>query len=677
MSGKRSWAIDLVLIFALTALLILPIFSLEYLNRWSSIESTFIADSLLFLDGVSLNGWNPYWYCGTRADYIYPPGLRLGVAALAKSFQVSTAQAYHWLVGFFYCLGIAFVYWLVRIGSGIRTLGWFAAAGAALLSPSYVLLKAFRDDAFLSHWAPMRLHVLMVYGEGPHMSSLAVLGGFLAASWLGLRRGYTGFWVLSGILAAAVVSLNFYGASAMAMLFPILVWTLWITERDARVLVRAAGVAIVAWGLCAFWLTPSYLRITLDNMRLVSQPGNTWSVALLGVAALVFVALSFRLCYARSDRAWPLFLFGSTGLFCLNVLGNQWFGFRVMGEPHRLVPELDLLLIITAVYLAWKLAASAPEIAEYWRGLPAQAPVAVAGAIGGLMFAGSVFYLAHPWALFPEDKEYRSRIEYQVSDWIANNMPDARVSVDGSMRIWYNVWHTLYQMSGGSDQGLLNGKLLPTWWNVRLGEDPQVSVLWLQAAGTDAVVVSHGRSQDAYKDSAFPQKFTGVLEVLYDSQNDDRLFRVPRRFPDRARVVERAALDQAPVFDGYNHEATLKPYVRAIEEGPDVQAKVQRLSTSQMRIQTRIGEGQALLVQESFDPAWRATVNGESVTITEDPIMGFMLLNVPAGEHVVDLVFALPTENLIGRWVTGLTIVLLTAGCLIIWRRSASPQPAV
>src|SRR5207244_7507645 len=96
-----------------------------------------------------------------------------------------------------------------------------------------------------------------------------------------------------------VVANNFYGATALAMLFPILAWSLWLAERDVMIWARAAAVAALAWGLCAFWFTPSYLRVTLDNMKLVSAPCHAWSAALLAVVAAAYAWISYRLVRAK------------------------------------------------------------------------------------------------------------------------------------------------------------------------------------------------------------------------------------------------------------------------------------------------------------------------------------------------------------------------------------------
>ena len=125
--------VDSLAQFALAALLILPLFSVGYLNNWGSIDSTFIAHARFLVEHWPHPGWQPLWYGGTRFDYVYPPALLYGTAVLAMVFGVSLAQAYHLYTAILYSVGIAGVGFFVRYLSGSRVSGWIAAVATALL----------------------------------------------------------------------------------------------------------------------------------------------------------------------------------------------------------------------------------------------------------------------------------------------------------------------------------------------------------------------------------------------------------------------------------------------------------------------------------------------------------------------------------------------------------------
>jgi hypothetical protein len=140
---------------------------------------------------------------------------------------------------------------------------------------------------------------------------------------------------LAAIGSAAVVAHNFCGANALAIFYAILVWSFWVTGRGPRMLACvAAAIPLLAYGLTGFWLVPSYLQVTLRNC-------NTWLGAEMwgqsALAALVAVAFcngSRRLARGRPERTWAVFTAGAAVLFSLNIRGNSYFNFRVVGEPH-------------------------------------------------------------------------------------------------------------------------------------------------------------------------------------------------------------------------------------------------------------------------------------------------------------------------------------------------------
>ena len=149
---------------------------------------------------------------------------------------------------------------------------------------------------------PVRLGVLAKYGEGPHMTRAGVdpdrAGVHLAGAGAAAGRPPSGS---RRCFRAAVVSNNFYGATALAMFYPILVWSFWITRQDKRILAPALVIPALAYGLTAFWLVPSYFKVTAENMKYVSEHGTTWSIWVAVAVAVAFAIATDRL--ARGQAA--------------------------------------------------------------------------------------------------------------------------------------------------------------------------------------------------------------------------------------------------------------------------------------------------------------------------------------------------------------------------------------
>lgn len=643
--------LDLLLIFLFTAVLIKPLFKAKYLDRWDSIESTFIADGRFLKDHSPHPQWQPLWYCGTRYDYLYPPALRYGTALLSRVYI--PVKAYHLYTALFYSIGIAGVYFLVWVTSRSRGAAWLAAAAAALVSPAFPLIRQMRLDS--PHWAPWRLLVLLRYGEGPHISSLALLPFALAFAWLALQKRRAASLAAAGICSALVALTNFYGATALAIFYPIVVWSLWVTHRDNRMWLRAGAIPALAYGLSAFWLTPSYLRITIDNLRYVSSPGNAWSVALFALAAAAFLTVSLRYASRKPDRAYTVFVSGCLLFMGLNVLGHLYFKFRVIGEPGRLVPELDLAMSLAGVELLRRL--------WNWPARPSSRVwVARALAVMVVLLAAwfARHYVRHSWELYPRDLDYRQRVEYRMSDWVAGHLPRARTFVSGSARFWWDTWHDLAQVGGGSEQGLLNRKVVPAQWEILLGANPELAIRWLTALGADAVIVPGKKSQEIYHDFKVPDKFSGVLPVLYDDRQGDVIYQVPRRYPSLARVVDRARFEAVQPLEQTNLDL-LRAYTVLIEEGPDSPTTTGWSGTDAMRVHARVAQGQSVLVQVTYDPAWHAYAGGQALPVHRDRGADFSVIDAPPGEYDIAFVFEMPLENRLGWVVTWLSLAVVAA----------------
>lgn len=652
-----TWAADSLLLYAIATALLNPLYRHEYLNAWNSIEATFISDARFLRDHWPHPGWQPNWYTGTRFDYIYPPAIRYGTAALSLLRNVSTARSYHLYIALLYAVGIVGVYWLVRTGSRSRWAALWTATASAVVSPSFLLFREHRLDYAGVWWMPLRLGALIRYGEGPHISAFALLPLVLAAAWFGLRRGHPGRLGLSAVLSAMVVAHNFYGATALALSFPILAWSLWLAERDRMVWARAALTAVLAWCLCAYWLTPSYLRVTLDNMRWVSDPGNAWSGGLLLAVTGCYMWLSWRFVRGRPERAWASFVLGSLTMFGLNVAGNRYINFRVIGEPARLMPELDLVILIAlALGFTW--------ISR--RGGRARAG-AIALAVACLLPGAG--YVRHAWKVLPPKADHRTRIEYRLTNWIAENLPGVRSLATGSMRFWYNTWHDLPQVGGGSEQGLLNRFVQDAYVSAVADDDPPAqTIAWMKAMGVGAMIVHDKTSQEVYHDFASPMKFEGLLEKVYDNGAGDRIYRVPLRYPEPARVVDTAKLRAVGAIEGW----TMPQYVEVVERGPETRVGFEMPGTDAMRVRVRMGAGQSLVVQQAYDPAWTCWSGARRVEIAKDP-MGFLLLDPGAGDHDLLLRFETPLENRIGA---AAGIAAITVIGLLVWR-SLRPHSAL
>ncbi len=639
-SESRSWWLDAAAVFALAAVLVLPLFRLEYLQNWKSIEGAFIADGRALRQNWPHHQWQPLWYCGTRADYVYPPGPRYGVAIVSSLLRVSAARGYHIFIGFCYAFGFSVLYLWTRAATGSRGAAWLAAVSIALTSPSFLLLPDIRDDS-LFH-VPQRLHALMTYGEGPHISSLAMLPIAWLGAWKRFQGGGARWLCLSAVGIALTVTINFYGLTAISITMPLLVWACLLERRDWRILRDAALIAALGWGLTAWWLAPSYIRVTSRNLYLVSPAGNSWSLPVLGVLLVVYLAVSLLAWRAPRFPAYTFFIWSALCWLAVYILGFRWFGFQVAGNPLRLIPEMDVFAILCAVQLA--------GIAWKWTPAGSFRLVPRVALLVLLFFAyrPSWRYVKHAYHEFPEERDFAHRVEYKTETWLYEHFPEQRAFVTGTIRFWYNSWHDGQEADGAAQQGILNPLLPGAQWIVMHGNDPKVIQWWLQALGVDILVVPGKSSQEPYQDFADPALYE-QLPLLRDDGEGNRYYRVPRRATGIVRVVDRARMEAVPAIRIDGLTTQVRAYAEAVESGPSGDPAQSRWKGSDaLDVAAQVGPGEALLVQETFDPGWRAYENGQARPIQKDAA-GHMMIPLAPGSHRIQMVFEAPAEVIAGR----------------------------
>jgi len=648
---SRSWWLDSAAVFALAAVLVLPVFRLDYLDNWKSIEGSFIAQGHMLQENWPHHLWQPLWYCGTRADYVYPPGPPYGAAIFATLLRASAARGYHVFIGFCYAFGFLILYLWTRTATGSRGAAWLATVSIALASPCFLVLPFIRNDSMFH--VPQRLHVLMSYGEGPHISSLAMLPIAWIGAWKRFRGGDALWLCLSAAGIALTVTINLYGLTAIAITMPLLLWACLLERPDWRMVRDGVFIGVLAWGLTAWWLVPSYVKVTSRNLYLVSPAGNSWSFPVLIALLVIYLAVSLVVRRLPRFSAYAFFIWSTLGWLAAYILGFQWFGFQVAGNPIRLIPEMDVFAVLCFVQLA----------GVVWRSRNLALRVALLVLLF-FAFRPSWRYLKHAYHEFPKSSNWQERVEYKTETWLYTHFPDRRAFVTGTIRFWYDSWHDGQEADGASQQGILNPLLPGAQWIIMHGNDPKVITWWLEALGVDILVVPGKESQEPYRDIEDPKKYDGALPLLRDDGEGNRYYRVPRRATGIVRMVDRARMDAVPPIRVEGLTTQVQAYAEAVESGPaGDRARCRWHGSDALDVTAEVSEGEALLVQETFDPGWRAYESGRAQDIHADAV-GHMLIALPPGSHTIRMVFEAPAEVVAGR-IAGIVCLLMISAVTI------------
>lgn len=104
-----------------------------------------------------------------------------------------------------------------------------------------------------------------------------------------------------------------------------------------------------------------------------------------------------------------------------------------------------------------------------------------------------------------------------------------------------------------------------------------------------------------------------------------------------------------------------------------VESKITHWAPKQVTVHTRAGQPGVLLLNDRWDPNWRATVDGKPVPILRANYL-MRAVGVPEGEHVVEFRYRPPMKLL---WVTlaALTAALGAGAWMVLGGGNRKPRP--
>ena len=660
----RRWitaALALAL-FILNLLLVRKLLGIEYLDQMGSIEGAYIAIARWASQNWRDLSWFPLWYGGIPYQNTYPPLLHLIVAAVSGLFKLSPAHAHHAVTAVFFSLGPVTLFWLALRLGGSRLSAFAAGWFYSLVSTSNFLIPAVRHDAG-GLWGPRRLQVLVSYGEGPHVATLALLPAAIALLSLAFEKKRPVWWVVAAMGMAAVALANWIGA--VALLMAVIAWLLARSDGDWQGdWLKAAGVAVIAYLIASPWIPPSTIFSTAAHEKIVRPPLSAVSVR-VAVAAFVVVALVIMLRWFRRSptsvglRFSILFLLPTA---CITLLA-EWFGISMAPQPNRYHLEMELALALTAGFV----------FAGLLRRVGSRARTAIVCTALALSVYPAIKYFKSSSRLI-RPIAIENTIEYREAQWF--DREGGRFFAPGSISFFANAWTDAPQFAGGFDPGVVN----PIWAHVQYqilsgdnagAAEGEIAVLWLKAFGVDAVSTGGPGSREYFKPYRNPRKFEGLLTELW-REGDDVIYRVPRRSDSLAHVLRPGELAARRPVNGLDVDP-VRPYVAALEDPSLPLATMTWRNRHQAVISTNMQDDQVLSVQVSYHAGWKASVGGEPRMVHSDTLGQIVVEPECAGPCTVELTYDGGVEARLTRLASFST--LLGAALWIAvsaWRRRRS-----
>ncbi|HVV45088.1 MAG TPA: hypothetical protein VHC72_07770, partial [Bryobacteraceae bacterium] len=332
-----------------------------------------------------------------------------------------------------------------------------------------------------------------------------------------------------------------------------------------------------------------------------------------------------------------LFLF----FVAIPPLGYEWFHVYPLPQPDRYQLEMEAAMaIVLGVALGSRRFASASGVKR----------MIVAMLLCALALVQIPRWRKQMRGTLPRF-DITNTIERTEALWLQSHFPEQRVFVPGSARFWLNVFADNPQLSGGFDQGRPSREIIDVTYAVpKVPGKGAEAVALLEAYGVRAVAVGGPNSRNVYRDYEDPQKFNGILDERW-RDGDDVIYEVPGD-GSLVHVVPAADL----VTTGLLDSSAIKRFAAALEQSPPTALKWS--GTDRAAIQTRVPANHVVSLQITWDPGWRATVNGESLPVERDKL-GLIILR-PRCENgcTVNLVYTGGTEAAVSDIVFGASFLL-------------------
>jgi len=645
-------------LFAVNAYICRELFWVDITKQTGSIEGAFISFSRWLRDHADWK-WFPMWVTGTPVRQVYNPLLNVSVAELSRLAHWTPEHAYHFLTAVIYCLGPVTLFWLCyRV---TYRLGFALLAGSlySLISPSTLLFSAFRIDA--GGWlVAKRLETLVVYGEGPHLTALAMIPLVIwildeaasARKWL--------FLLVAPFALAALVLTNWTGTTGLSLAIAAYCLSKLSAAKTygSRPLhwPTFVGIGIIAYMLASPWIPPSLVRAaqasTADMDVKASSLSKVFVVLALGLAAagLHFLFSRFR------TNSWVRFFVYFAGIGWVVVAARIWFTFPLVPIGTRFHLEMEMGLAGAVAYAVVNLARRLPR----W----GQAAAVVVLAIACVVQVRNYHHYASG---ISQPIDFPTTVEYKMAHWFAGNMQDRRVFAPGTTSYWMNLYSDVPQFYGCCDQSVRNHELMIAQYQIYHGEKGETATTWLKAYGIAAIGVAATGTSQLGQPFRNPRKFDGVLPEAW-RDGGSVVYRVPGETGSLAHVVNRLAIVKRPPVDGLDVDQ-LVPLVAALER-PGSAAGFSWLNSHEAEITAQTGMADVVFVQETYDPGWHATESDREVNIVPDAL-GLMTIEPGgAGPHVIRMRYTQSREDILTRIAQMLGVLLL-----LFWVISSAKHP--
>ena len=650
-------SVYIVTLLAINFYFVQNLFFVDFTNNMQTNAGSFMAISRFIIHYWPHLDWFPWWFGGEPFENTYTPMLHFIDAAFAGITGCSTARAFNFVTAFFYVTGPVFLFlfsW--RVSKFLET-SFFAALMHSLFSAS-LMFQTFRNQVG-EIWNPWRLKILVGYGEGPHTTALSVLPLALLLLYLALERRRYLWTIAAGFAMAFLILVNAFGAVDLCIGAACLILALEFRKIPSASIWTVA-IGIGAYLLASPFLTPTLIHTISHNSQSVEgdfRPSVLLPAQCLILAGLAGVWLATRWINDFFIRFSLMFAFVFLAITAAYAVWNR----SALPQPHRYSLEWDLAFPLALAFLARPFVLRLPRTVC----LLGLALVLIAGVHQTIKFRRYARIITH-------ETDVTKTIEFKVAKALDHTVGESRAFVAAQAGTWLNVFSDTPQMNSGHDPFNPNWVEAIAAYTIYSGQnagahDAEISTLWLKAFGCHAIYVPGPKSRLSNHPFEHPEKFDGVLPVLWHEE-DDTIYAVPQRTRSLAHVVPEDAIVKHRPVNGLDIGETTR-YVAALDDPTLPASEMIWRSPSEGHVHTTLRPGQALSVQVTYDKGWVALANGHPAKITRDGI-GLTEIQPPCdGDCDIDFIFDGGLERRICRILSEGVLVGTLLGGYVAFRK--------
>ena len=655
--------LNLTIILAVNTFLILPLFFGGYTKFLTAIDGVFIADARFISQNWPYTGWNFLWYAGFPFDFFYTPLLPYLLAFLHRlsSNTLLIPDLYRMIGGLFYVLSPVSLYLFAKHILERELSALVAALAYSLLPFAYLIPDVFHDALPLD-LAPWQLQVITRYADVPHVVSLSFVPiaalFFLRVLQAPSYRRY----LLASCFIALTALLNWIGFFSLILIIAVIILSeLLIGDVEIKIQ-RSLWCLALTFGFIAFWYTPDFIEASVAYGSRGVQPLMLVFIAILGLTSMILIVPVF---YYQRRRQFIVIIGGWFCVFFTILFSYYFLTINLVPEPYRYVLELamaaSMLFSIAVTKGIDRLKTLKNERSKimFSRGFNV--------ALILLFIIAFLSTVGPSWNISQAHPNITDSSEYQVAHWLSENILEGeRVYATGSHSFWLNAFSDIPQVSGGSTLANTNGWWEAVMYNIDKYHDGHIATLWARVFNVKYIVVNFPNSTVPYKNYNFPNKFEGLLERVYE-WNGDVVYEVPLLNPSIAQIVY---VEQMNSLDPIENviDLALRDYVATIDHNStSSMLEILKLNPSEIVLNASIREGQAIQIQMTYDPGWKAySEEGQKIPVESDPL-GFILISPASGEQIIQMQYTSKPSVYIGRTITGLIVI----GVIVYstWRR--------